>query len=97
MSLISWRRITLSLEDVSQMASAIAANNLCSLHTKGAISVSSDRPWNGIEICGPTTAALEFVFRLVQGSIAAGAGVYALLGHMLVVFTSVWCFGTLLT
>lgn len=96
-SLICWCWVSLSLENVSQMTSTVAANNFRSLHAEGAVSVSGHCTWNGIEICGPATTALEFVFSLVQRSVAAGAGVNALLGHMLVIFTSKWCLCALLT
>lgn len=54
-----------------------------------------DRAWDAIEIGGPSAAGLEFVRRSVQRRIAAGAGVDAAGGHVLVVDAGVGGFRTL--
>lgn len=84
-SLVRGRRVTLSLEYMSQMSSAVAANNLCPLHAECAVGVSSHRTGNGVEECRPTAARLEFVLSSVDGRIAAGASVGAGSWRVLVV------------
>ena len=66
MPLIRRRRISLSLEDVSQMSPAVRAYNLRALHAERAIRVPRHCTWDGIEISGPSTAGLEFVCRFVE-------------------------------
>lgn len=86
MSLIRWVVIALPLEHMSKMTPTIRTHNLSSLHPERAISVTSHSTWDTVEIGGPSTAGLEFVFRCVERFFAAGAGVHALFGHVLVVF-----------
>jgi len=97
MPLIDRGCITFSFEDVAKMATTVAADNLSSLHAKGAIRVSRHCARDGIEICRPTAARLELVVCLVERRIAASAGVDTLLGHVLVIFSCSWSFGTLLS
>jgi hypothetical protein len=85
--------IALPFEDMAQMATTIAADDLCSLHTYCAIRMSRHSAWNGIEVRGPTTARLELVVRFVERRIAACAGIDSSIGHVLVVFTGAWGFG----
>jgi hypothetical protein len=85
-SLVSRRRVTLSLENVSQMSSAIAAHDLCPLHAKCAVGVSSYSTRNSVEEGGPTAARFELVLSGVDGRIAAGTSVGAGSWRVLVVF-----------
>lgn len=87
MSLVRRRRVALPLEHMSQMASAVAAHNLCPLHTKCAVGVSGHCTRNGVEECRPAAAGLEFVLSSVDGRIAAGASVGAGAWSVLVVLS----------
>lgn len=87
-SLVSGCVVTLSLKDMSQVSSTVAANDLCAFHTKGAVGVAIDGPWNGIKESGPAAARFELVRGLVKGSFAAGTGVDTFRRVMRVVFTS---------
>ena len=75
MPLVRRGRVSLSLENVSQMTSAVRAHDLRPLHTECAISVSCHSPRNVVEICRPAAARLEFVIGFVKRRVAAGAGV----------------------
>lgn len=97
MSLVSGCRVSLALEDMSQMASTVGAHNLCSLHAKSAVDVSGDGTWNCIEEGGPAATRLELVVCLVDGSVATSAVVYTLGGCVLVVLSGEWWLGTLLS
>ena len=77
MSLVRRRGVSLSLEDMSQVTSTVAAHNLCPLHAKRAVGVSSHRSRNGVKECRPAAARLELVLSSVDGRIAAGASVSA--------------------
>lgn len=81
---------------MAQMATAVAAHNLCSLHAKRPIGVSRHSAWNRIEEGRPSAARLELVVRLVEGRVAASASVGALLGVVLVIFAGKGGFGALL-
>lgn len=95
MSLVGWGLVAFSLEDVAQMTSAVAADNLCSLHAKGAVCVAGDGAWDGIEVGRPAAATLKFVFCLVERGVAASAGIDACVGLMLVIFAREWGLGAL--
>lgn len=94
-SLIRRRRIPLPLEHMSQVPSAIATHNLRSGHPERAIRVPRHRAWDAVEIGRPTAAGLELVGRFVQRRVAAGTGVDAVGGHVLVIDTGVGGFGAL--
>jgi hypothetical protein len=95
MSLVRWSRISLSLEDMSQMTTTIAAHNLRPRHSKCAISVSGHSSWHGIEECRPSTTTLELVLRGVERCVAGGAVVCPLCWGVFVVFAGEWRFGAL--
>lgn len=97
MTLVSGSRISLSLEDVTEMATTVGADNLGTLHTKGAVGVSGHSTRNGIEESWPAAARLELVVGLVERSVAAGAGVDTLRGHVLVKVTAIGGLGALFT
>lgn len=61
MSLISRRRITLSLKHMSQMPTAVITHNLRPLHSKRAIGISLHSTRHRVEIRRPATARFEFV------------------------------------
>jgi len=96
MPLVRRRGVTLSLEDVSQVATAITTHNLRPRHPEGAVRVSRHSAGDTIEVCGPSTAGFELVRGFVQGGVAGGAGVDTCGGHMFVVFAGVGGFGALL-
>lgn len=77
MSLVRRRRVSLTLEHMSQVTSAVAAYDLCPLHAECAVGMSGHRTRDGIEECGPAAARLELVLSRVDGRIAAGASVSA--------------------
>lgn len=54
-------------------------------------------PGDAVKIRRPAAVRLELVLRGIERRVAARAGVDALLGHVLVVFASVWRFGSLLS
>jgi hypothetical protein len=94
-SLIRWRWVSLSLEHMSQMTTAIAAHNLYPLHAKCPIAVSRHRTGYGIVERRPSAPTLELLVRGVQRRVASGASVDARRRCMLVVFAGVWRFGAL--
>lgn len=95
MSLICRSLVTLSLEDMSQMATTITAHDFGPLHSKGSIGVARHSTRDTVEVGGPSTAALEFVLSCVKRCITAGTGVDTSVGLMLVVFSGSRGFGTL--
>jgi len=97
MPLISRCRISLTLENMSQVSTTVAAHYLCPLHAKGAVRVASDRTGQRIEVCWPSAATLELVFRLVQGCAASCAGIDSVFWSMLIIFAAEWCLCALLS
>jgi hypothetical protein len=56
MTLVRWGMpVALSLEDMSQVAAAVAADNLSTLHAEGSVGVSCDCSRYGIEKGRPAT------------------------------------------
>lgn len=97
MPLVRGRRIPLSFEYMSQMASAVRAHNLRPLHAKCAICVSCDCARNVVKVRRPAAARLEFVVGFVKRRVAAGAGIDAVCGHVLVVLAAEGGFGAFFT
>lgn len=95
MALICGRGVALALEDVTEVATAVGADNLDAGHAKGFILVSDNSARDAIEIGRPTAPRAELVGGLVQRRLAAGAGVDASLRGVLVEFAGAWGFGTL--
>jgi hypothetical protein len=62
---------------MAQVASAVAAHNLCPLHAECAVGVSSHRTRHGVKERRPAAARLELVLGSVDRRIAAGASVGA--------------------
>jgi hypothetical protein len=89
--------VSLALEYMSQVTSAVAANDLCPLHAESAVSVSGHGARHGVEEGRPSAAGLELVLGSVDGRIAAGAGICAGGRGVLVVFAGEGCFSAFLT
>ena len=77
MSFIRRRRITFSLEHMSQMPSAIAAHNLRSFHPKRPIYMPRHCARHSVKESRPAAAGLEFLVGGIERSTAGGAGVDA--------------------
>ena len=95
MTLVGGGRVSLALEDVTEMTATVRADNLSALHTKSAVGVSGHSTRNGIEESRPAAARFELVVGLVERSFAASAGVYTLGGHVLVKVAAVGRLGAL--
>lgn len=95
--LICWCIIALSFEDMTKVAATVAADNLCPLHTESTVCMSRNCARDGVIICWPATAGLEFVIGLVEWRIATSACVNSRIGHMFVVFTCTRSFGAFLS
>lgn len=92
------RRIeSFSLEDVTQVSSAVRADDLCARHAKGAILVAGHGAWDGVEVCRPAAARLELVVGLVERCAAPCASVDTLGRVVLVIFTGARGLGALLS
>lgn len=65
--LICRRRISLALENMTQMSTTVIAHNLNPLHAKRAILIPSNSARNGIEESRPAAPRLELVGGLVEG------------------------------
>lgn len=76
---------SLALEDMPKMSTAVVANNLRPHHAQPRIGSLSDCARDGIPEGGPAAARVELVVRFVEGRVAAGAGVHAGVGVVLVV------------
>jgi hypothetical protein len=94
-TLVGGSRITLALEDVTEMAATVGADNLSALHTESTVGVSGYSTRDGIEESGPSAARLELVVGLVERSLAAGTSVSTLRRHVLVKVAAVGRLGTL--
>lgn len=96
MSLVGRRRVSLSLENVSQMTATITADDLRPAHAERSVCVSGDGAGHSVEEGGPAAAGLEFVVGFVQSRAATGAVVDPRGWGMLVVFPSEGGFGAFL-
>jgi hypothetical protein len=96
-TLVGRGRVSLALEDVTEMAATVGANNLSALHAKSAIGMSGYSTRDGIEESRPAAARLELVVGLVERSLAAGTSVDTLGGHVLVKVAAVGRLGALVT
>jgi hypothetical protein len=90
-------RVSLALEHMSQVASAVAANDLCPLHAESAVGVSGYGARHGVKEGRPSAAGLELVLGSVNWCVAAGASICAGGRGVLVVFAGEGRFGTFLT
>jgi hypothetical protein len=96
-TLVGRSRVALALEDVTEMAATVGADNLGALHAEGAVGVSGNSTRDGIEESRPAAARLELVVGLVERSLAASTGVDTLGGHVLVKVAAVGRLGALVT
>ncbi len=81
---------------MTKVSTTVTADDFCS-YAEGTVCMSCDCTGDGIVVCRPAAARLEFVVRLVERRTAAGAGVNTRVGHVLIIFTGPWSFGTFLT
>lgn len=95
MSLVCRGRIALALEDMAQMATAVAAYNLGARHAKGAVCMSRHRAGDRVKVGRPAAAGFELVSGLVERSGASGARIDAARRHMFIVGAGVRGFGAL--
>lgn len=87
--------VSLALEHMSKVSTAVGADDLCPRHSESAVCMSRHGTRNIVEVCGPPAAGLELVGRRVKWRIACSASVDALFRHVLVIFSSEWSFGAL--
>ena len=66
------------------MPAAVRADNLCPCHSQRPVLVTGDSAGQAVKVRWPAAARLEFMLRLVQGGLATGAGIDALLRVVLV-------------
>lgn len=84
MPLIRRRREPLALKHMTQMPTAIGAHNLGPHREQRSVLVALYGAGDAVKVGGPAAAAAEFVRGLVEGRFAAGTGVHALGGVVLV-------------
>ena len=73
MPLIRRRRVPLSLEYMPEMSTTFRADNLCPLHSEGAVRMPGHSAWDRIEVCRPAAAGLELVGGTVERCFAGCA------------------------
>lgn len=95
MALIRRGLVPFALEDMTQVAAAVGADNLDAQHAQRTVRVPGDGAGDAVVVGGPATAGLELVVRLVQWCIAAGAGVDARLRCVLVILAGAGRLGSL--
>lgn len=87
--------MALALEDVAEVAAAVAADNLGAGHAERAVLVARHGAGDAVVVGRPAAAGLELVVGLVEGRVAAGAGVDARLRAVFVVLARAGTLGTL--
>ena len=95
-ALISGRGVTLALEDVAEVATAVSADNLDAAHAESPVLVSDNGARDAVEVGWPTAARAELVSGLVQWRVASGASVDAGIWGVLVELAGAWSLGSLL-
>lgn len=95
MTLVSRGGEAFPLEDVAEVAAAVAADNLGAEHAEGAVLVAGDGSGDGVKVGGPAAARGELVRGLIEGGVAAGAGVDSGCGVVLVELAGAGRFGAL--
>lgn len=96
MPLIGRRRVSLSLEHMSQMPTTVCAHYLYPLHAERPVCMPCDRAWDGVEESRPAASGLELLVCAVEGCAASGAGVCTLAWVVLVVGAREGSLGALL-
>lgn len=94
-TLVGRSRVSFALENVTEMATTVGADDLSALHTEGAVGVSGHSTGHSIEESRPAATRLELVVGLVEGGLAASTGVDTLRGHVLVEIAAVRGLGAL--
>lgn len=97
MTLICGGLIPLTLKHMAEVTPTVGAYDLCPLHTKCVINVSSDSTRDGIKVCRPATARFELVIGSVKRRIATSAIVDAFGRVVGIVFTGASALSTLFT
>lgn len=95
MPLVRRRVEPFSLKHVAQVPAAVAAHDLGPRHAKGAVLVPRHGARDAVEIGRPAAARVELVRGLVKRRVAAGAGVHARGGVVLVELAGAGGFGAL--
>lgn len=95
MPLIGGRIVALALEDVTQMAAAVGADDLGARHAERAIFVADDGAGDAVKVGRPAAAGAELVSCLVERRVASGARVHARVRAVLVVLSGAGPFGSL--
>lgn len=95
MALIRRHRESLALENMTQVAAAVGADNLGSDSAEASVLVPGDGAGDAVEIRRPAAARVELVRCLVERRVACSAGVGALLGVVLIKLSSAGGFGAL--
>jgi len=75
MTLIDWRFVTLPFKNMSEMASASRAGDLCAYSAKRTVLLTRYGTWEGIEEGWPAAATVKLGAALVKWRVAAGAGI----------------------
>lgn len=97
MPLIRRRGKALALEDMAQVTPTVGTHNLGPHREERAVLVAHHGTGDAVKVGGPAAAAAELVRGLVEGGLAAGTGVHALGGVVLVEFTCAGGFGAFFT
>lgn len=97
MTLIRGGLIPLTLKYMAEVTPAVGTYDLCALHTKCVINVSSDSPRDGIKVCWPATARFELVIGSVKRRIATSAIVDTFGRVVRIVFTGASALSTFFT
>lgn len=84
MTLVGGGIVALALKNMSQVTTAVGADNLCSCHTESAVLMTDDGARDAIKIGRPAAARAELMARLVKRRITTCAGVYAVVWLVLV-------------
>lgn len=87
--------VAFPLEDVTQMTTAVATDDLGPFHAETAVGVPGHGTGDAVKVGRPPATGLELVVGLVKGCVASGASVDTGGRHVFVVFSGKRCFGTL--
>lgn len=96
-TLIRGSLIPLTLEYMAEVTPTVRAYDLCPLHAKCGINVSSYSTRDGIKVCWPSTARFELVIGSIKWRIATSTIVDAFGRVVGIVFTGASALSTLLT
>jgi hypothetical protein len=88
------RRSGAIVKNMSLMSSTVGTYDFGAQHPMSSIFDVFQRSWEGFVVTGPATGTVKFVFRTVQGTVAAFAIVSSGL-KMIVVLSRKWMFGSL--